>query len=628
MCGFCGIVNRHADPNIGDRVDRMSATLQHRGPDACGTFVDRNVGLGHRRLSVVDLSPTGAQPMTLNTDGITVAFNGEIYNFVELRAELGALGCVFQGRSDTEVILHAYRCWGLAGLSRLEGIFAFGLWDSRYQRMILVRDRLGVKPLFYALAGDELIFGSEIKAVLAAGGFGSEIDDQALAEYLWFGNTFEDRTFYRAIRALMPGQRLVFEAGRMRLEFWWRVEDWLADSKFQGNEADAADAVRLVVDGAVKRQLIADVPIGLFLSGGIDSSAIAASAMAVQSRSLSSFSVGFDFDGGVNELPKARRVARHFGLDHHELHISGNDLEQTLIGLARLHDEPFADAANIPLMLLARELKGQVKVVLQGDGGDEVFGGYRRYALLRNAAYWRLFPPGLVALMEALMGRQGMRVGRLFRALSARDPARRMALLLTTETLRDPPSRLLTGDSRRKLEAGTQPFAAYERAARRFSSVDPVQQMLLTDLTTQLPSQFLTKVDRATMAFGLEARVPLLDESVVRLGLTLPSTYKASGTQKKLVFRASQRGRVPDDVLDGPKTGFGVPYEHWLRTSLHDLARDATLDAGFLDRFGFARSALSSAFEEHRSGRREWGFTLWKVFQLALWARHCQPNPS
>jgi asparagine synthase (glutamine-hydrolysing) len=431
-------------------VELMVRTLLHRGPDAQGTFIDNGIALGHRRLSIIDLSPTGAQPMSLGAT--TVVYNGEAYNFRELRAELAASGRRFLGHSDTEVLLHAYEAWGLAGLARLEGIFAFALWDATRRRLVLMRDRLGIKPLFYAWHGGQLVFGSEIKAVLAGAPVDRCLDDQALMEYLWYGNVFEDRTIYRAVRSLEPGHRLVVEDGHSRVEPWWRVEEWLARTSQLAEPRAAALAVRDVLDAAVARQLMSDVPVGIFLSGGVDSSSIAASAALASSQRLASFSVGFDFEGGINELPKARRVARLLGLDHHELQVRGGTLEEVIVTLVKCHDEPFADAANIPLYLLAQALHGAVKVVLQGDGGDEMFAGYRRYAILRNASLWRKWPRWLDHWLRAMPGGVSARLARLGAAAGQADPAMRMALLLTVETLRDPPSAMLAAEPRRRLE--------------------------------------------------------------------------------------------------------------------------------------------------------------------------------
>jgi asparagine synthase (glutamine-hydrolysing) len=619
MCGICGIHGAARPELQRAALDRMVGTLAHRGPDAEGVHVGDAIALGHRRLSIIDLSPTGAQPMSLGAGRAVLVHNGEIYNFIELRRELAALGHVFRGHSDTEVMLHAYEAWGLDGLRRLEGIFAFALWDPARGRLVLMRDRLGIKPLFYATSAAGLAFGSEIKAVLAAG-VDTACDPQALAEYLWYGNAYEDRTLYRGVRALQAGHWMIIEQGTTRIEPWWRLEDWSERPPRAASRSEATVLVRDALDRAVARQLVADVPVGLFLSGGVDSSSIAAAAMSVQSRPLASYAVGFDFEGAANELGKARQVAAHLGLEHHELHVSGSNLADVLTTLVRAHDEPFADAANIPLYLLARELGGAVKVVLQGDGGDEMFAGYRRYAMLRNGGWWKLWPRALTPLLRSA-GSVGLRVARMADAAGSDDAAERMALLLTVETLADPPTALMQAEARAALEVTTDPFAAYRRCAERFAHADPVQQMLLTDITLQLPSQFLAKVDRATMALGLEARVPLLDERVVELAVSLPSQWKVAGAQTKIVLREAMRGRLPDAILDGPKTGFGVPYQHWLRTALHDLARDAILSGDFLLRFGFERAAVARALEQHRTGYRDRGFILWKLLQLALWSR-------
>ena len=623
MCGLAGILDlSRSAPELEPIIRRMTDTLVPRGPDAGGAYVRHGIALGHRRLSILDLSLAGAQPMVLGPEGPAIAFNGEVYNFQTLRRELEVLGHVFRGHSDTEVLLHAYAEWGLEGLRRFEGIFALAIWDPARRRLALMRDRFGVKPLFYTRSGERIAFASEIKALFPAGGIDGEIDAQALSEYLWYGNAYEDRTLYRSVRSLKPGHWLIAEGGPVRTEAWWSIEEWLSAPSFPGDRTEAFRAVRDAVDASVRRQMVADVPVGIFLSGGIDSSAVAAAAVLVQSKPISSFSVGFDFDRGVNELPKARRVARHLGLDHHEVEVSGQDMEETLLDLARAHDEPFADAANIPLFLLARKLRGSIKVVLQGDGGDELFAGYRRHAILSNASAWKLWPGALTGVVRRFGGR-GRRLARMAEAMCQPDPALCMALLLTVETLRERPERLLDPDARRRLEEHADPFLAYHSAAFRFQGRDPVEQMLLTDMMLQLPSQFLAKVDRATMACGLEARVPLLDENLARLAVSLPIRWKVDGKRKKIALRESLRGRIPDDILDSPKTGFSVPYQYWLRGPLHRFARDAMLDKVFVSRFGFESALLESKLEEHRQGTRDWGFTLWKVFQLALWSKAC-----
>lgn len=623
MCGIAGIwVSKGSsyEQQVFAVISRMTATLTSRGPDASGVFVEENVAFGHRRLSVLDLTQTGAQPMRLGSNGPVITFNGEVYNFKELRQALHAIGHKdWLGHSDTEVILRVYAEWGLEGLKRLEGIFSLALWDPEYRRLVLMRDRLGVKPLFYGECQYGLAFGSEIKAVLAAAGVDTDLDDQAFSEYLWYGNTHGDRTFYKGVRAVEPGHWLIIENGRQILEPWWRIEEWLEEPSLPVHDVhEAANLVRATLDQAVARQLVADVPVGLFLSGGVDSSAIAASAMQHQKEPLQSYSAGFDFERGINELPKAALVARHLGLDHHELKVSGGELESILLSLARAHDEPFADAANIPLYLMCQQLKGQIKVVLQGDGGDELFAGYRRYSILRNAQWWQLWPQMLTPLVRGLSAK-GRRFARMAETVGHADPALRMAYLLTVETRHETPERLFHLDRQHQLLETTDPFLAYRKAALRFAEYETVQQMLLTDLTVQLPAQFLTKVDRATMAAGIEARVPLLDEQVARLAVKLPSHWKAAGLKKKIVLRESQRGRLPNKILDGPKTGFGVPYEEWLRTSLFEITRERILDKRFLEKFAFQGVLVERMLLQHCQRKVDRGFMLWKLLQLAIW---------
>jgi asparagine synthase (glutamine-hydrolysing) len=624
MCGIAGLAlsESAAMPDreafLRAAVQEMTDTLRHRGPDAQGVFADGWVGLGHTRLSILDLSPTGAQPMMVRPGGPVIVYNGECYNFLELRGELEAAGVRFRGRSDTEVLLQVYETWGLNGLKRLEGIFAFALWDPVERITLLMRDRLGVKPLFYGQSSHGVAFGSEIKAVLVPDGIDTDLDDQALAEYLWFGNAHEDRTFYKGVRALEPGHWLIIKDGVRRLEAWWRLEAWLhpgADRGERGKAEELAD----VLDSAVRRQMVADVPVAVFLSGGVDSSAIAASAVRGQSSPLASFAAGFDYEQGVNELPKAGRVADLLGLEHHELRIEGGSLPEAIQVLAEAHDEPFADAANIPLYLMCREISGKTKVVLQGDGGDEVFGGYRRYALAGLGSFWRGIPQGIVTAMRRF-GTRGIRLSRVAAAVSNPEDGLRIGSLLSAQTLAAPPEVYFKASRRAHLGSTTDPFLVYRRTAERFSAHDPLAQMMLTDLAVLLPSTYLNKVDRATMAAGVEARVPLLDDRVVRFALNLPSRLKVRGRQKKILLRASQRGRLPDSILDGAKTGFGVPFGHWMRRSLYDFTRERILDPGFLREFALDGHRAERTLDAHRKGDADHGDLLWKLLQMSIWA--------
>jgi len=556
--------------------------------------------------------------MKLKSNGCVIVYNGEIYNYIDLKRELLECGHVFVTGSDTEVILLVYQAWGLMGLKRLEGIFSFSLWDPLKNMMILMRDRLGVKPLYYGESDHGLAFGSEIKTVLDAVGVNQEIDSQAFSEYLWYGNSYEDRTFYKGIRSLKPGHWMIVEGEKIKTEPWWMIESWL-NSKFDYNDYnDASDRLRSIIDRSVKRQLVADVPVGIFLSGGVDSSAIAAAATQSTQHPLLSYTAGFDFDKGINELHQARSIASTYGLDHHELHISGSDVSNVLMKLSRAHDEPFADAANIPLYMMCEELKGKIKVILQGDGGDELFAGYRRYPSLNHVAIWRLWPQALTPIVQNF-GNVGRRLARLLTANGNNDSAMRMALLLTMDTLNSSTFSLLTDEYKAHLSESTDPFLVYKKSAERFSTFSAVNQMLLTDLTVQLPSQFLTKVDRSTMAAGIEARVPLLDENVVKFAVSLPSKWKTSRTQRKIILRHSQRNRLPSSLLDGKKKGFSVPYAHWLQTSLFDFSKEIMLDIANTNLHMFSSQKIEKMMLNLKQGDTTNAFMLWKLLQFSLW---------
>lgn len=634
MCGITGIYNpqiteeKNSSLALSQRVTKMTSSLSSRGPDGNGIFVSDSIALGHVRLSILDTSSAGAQPMSLSNSGLTISYNGECYNFRELRQSLQSLGCVFSSGSDTEVILHAYEKWGLQGLKRLEGIFALALWDAPKKRLILMRDRLGVKPLYYGDSLFGLAFGSEIKAVLAAGCLDTSINDQSLSEYMWFGNTLQDRSFYTGISQLEPGHWLIFEEGIATIhEPWWRIEEWLDNPLVSSDKSSAAIQVRDTLDLSVNRQLVSDVPIGLFLSGGIDSSAIAGSVGNSRVKDINTFAAEFDFSGNSSELSKAILVAKMFDLSHNDIKISGQDMPSVIYKLAKAHDEPFADAANLALYAMCKELPEHIKVILQGDGGDELFGGYRRYAMLRNAKFWRMCPR-LASSVIHLLGSNGRRLSRMIDTLGCEDSAVMMALLLTIESPRLPPDRFFTLEKRSHLRNTTDPFLAYRFASERFKNCDAVQKMLLTDLTTQLPSQFLPKVDRASMAAGIEARVPFLDENLVKLAINIPSNWKANGVQKKIILRDSQRFRLPGSILDSPKAGFGVPYQQWLRTSLYEFSKEKILDFSILSRWDIDVSVVERALIEHKSGKFDHGFMLWKILQLALFQPSMQSSAN
>jgi len=620
MCGIAGILNLDGRPAMVETIGAMVRAIAHRGPDDSGVWTDGPIGLGHARLSIIDLSPTGHQPMSTPDGRVTIVFNGEVYNFPEMRKRLAAEGVAFRGTSDTEVVLHAYARWGVASFAMLQGMFAMAVWDGAARRLHLVRDRFGIKPLYYCADAAHIVFASEIKGILAAGGVNRRIDWAALHEYLYFGNPLRERTMFEAIREVLPGHYLTVEDGRVEETTYWRVEE----TPVVNDDLDTATrTVRERLEAAVTRHLISDVPVGVFLSGGIDSTALTALASRHYQGKLRTYSCGFDFDRGVNELPKARRVAEAFGTEHQELHISGGALPETIEELVRAHDEPFGDCADIPLYLLCKQLRGAVKVVLQGDGGDEIFAGYRRYNVLSYDRTWRAMARVAPVLMSVVPRRPTYyRAARFFQAMGHPDPALRLALFMTMESQDTPPTRMLSAAARARVETH-DPFHSYRTAYERLRGYDPVQRSLYADTMLLLPDQFLEKVDKATMAHGIEVRVPFLDAALSDYALGLPSHLKVRRVQKKFILRRALRGIVPDDILDGPKTGFGVPYAHWLRTTLADYARSAILDGGgeLVD-----RSAMEQAFREHIDGRRNNGFILWKLLNLALWVRFYQPD--
>lgn len=618
MCGICGIVDFAADAVEARTVVKMTRTLRHRGPDDCGTFINGPVGLGHTRLSIIDLSETGHQPMQSRDESVTLVYNGEVYNFQTLRVQLENEGAIFRGRSDTEVVLEAYLRWGVEAFRRFNGIFALAIWDARTQVLHCARDRFGVKPFYYRLRPSGIIFGSEIKAILAAERESRSINAGALHEYLHYGNALGANTLFEGIYKLLPGHYLSVTRSRCETRPYWQAEDV---ERVSASPGEAKAQLRELLEQAVRTQLVSDVPVGVFLSGGIDSSCITAFASKHYEGRLQTFSVGFDFDRGVNELPKARMVADYFHTEHHELHISGGDLCNVIESLVRCHDEPFADAANIPLFLLCQELRGAPKVILQGDGGDEIFAGYRRYNVLSAHRLWRsLAPLGLWATRHSLPGVDQHRLARFCRAVQDRDDGMRMALLLTEESQAEPPTRILAEEWREAL-ALHDPFARYRMFNQRLAHLDPVQRMLYTDASILLPDTFLEKVDKSTMAHGIEVRVPLLDHPLTEYMMGLPANLKVRWGRKKWLLRQALRGIVPDAILDAPKTGFGVPYSYWLRKPLAGYLRSILLDPAVLAWKLFDENRLSRCIEEHVTRRRDHGFLLWKVLNLALWCQ-------
>ncbi len=555
--------------------------------------------------------------MQSDDGGFVLAYNGEIYNFREIRTALEAKGHHFRGRSDTEVVLRAYIEWGEASFSKFDGMFAMSVWDNRKRRLHLVRDRFGIKPLYYHHSpSGNLIFGSEIKAILASGEVEARINWESLHEYMYYCTALGANTMFGGITKLLPGHVLTIDSSGMKCVPYASILDV---DDIRDDLSTATRTVRSRLEEAVKSHLVSDVPVGVFLSGGIDSSAITSFASRHYGGRLKTFSAGFDFERGVNELPQARLVAEHFGTEHHELHISGSDLAQVIERLIRCHDEPFGDAANIPLYLLCEQLASDVKVILQGDGGDEIFAGYDRYVRLSRLFWWRLMgrtAGWLHPLAQRLTSGRKPLLG--LTAFSTSDPEMLMASIMSTEPLYRPPDRVFAIEFHSFLK-DTDPFCRYKELYRRLERLDAVQRMLYTDSSIILPDLYFEKVDKPAMFHSVEVRVPLVDTRLTAYVMGLPSAYKVRGKEKKYVLRQALRGIIPDSILDRPKTGFGVPMSHWLRTSLADYLKSVLFDPATQRTGLFDGDAVALCIREHLDRRRDNGLLLYKLLNLALW---------
>lgn len=630
MCGIAGALSLGADPatsavarsgagDLAALVAAMTGTLRHRGPDASGVVDCGPVALGHTRLAIIDLSERGAQPMRSADGRWVLTYNGEVYNFRELRAQLQAQGRRFRSDSDTEVVLQAWAQWGPDCLKRFNGMFAFAIWDTHEQRLILARDRFGIKPLYWSRQQASFLFGSEIKALMAAPGFERRISAQGLVEYLAFGNALQSRTLFDGCHKLDAGCWLEIGATtdfEPRIRPYWTLADV---PTVQLSAAEQPIAVREALGRAVDRHLIADVPVALFLSGGLDSSTLCALASRGPGR-LRTISVAFEGSSAVSELEAARLVAKTFGADHHEYHLGFSKLAEVLEDLGSAHDQPFGDVANVPLFLLSRQVAAEAKVVLQGDGGDEIFGGYRRYRLLQQTAAWEWFSR-LVPVPRRLAARStsARRLRRMQDALGRARGGERLGRLLTEEWEDGGIAAMLQPALRERL-ARCDPFAAYHELFGQVAAQDPAQAMLWTDTRILLPDIFLEKVDRSTMANSVEVRVPFLDTELADLVMGLPSADKLRRGSKTLL-REAMSDVLPPSILSGPKLGFGVPYGEWLAGPLADYTREALLAPDSLVGQLFSRQGLEQLCDQHmRQGYRR-GFMLYKLLMLAIWGR-------
>lgn len=643
MCGIAGIFSFGVRCGDLEHVaSAMGKSLAHRGPDDGSVWADFDAGiaLAHRRLAIVDLSEAGRQPMISASGRYVMCYNGEVYNHAVLRADLEARGERFRGHSDTEVMLAGVENWGLAAtLDRLVGMFAFALWDRRTRTLSLVRDRLGIKPLYWAVQGGQLSFGSELKALRAVPGFDDRRDLDAVAGFLRHNYIGGTATIYAGVNKLLPGHVLRVGAnGQPSIDAFWRLEEVVAEARAKPFIGDVAEAESLLHDTlmeAVSCQMIADVPLGAFLSGGIDSSTVVALMQAQTQRPVKTFSIGFDV-AGFNEAEYAKGVAKHLGTDHTEVYVSEAEARAVIPRLPEIYDEPFSDSSQIPTFLVSQIARRDVTVALSGDGGDELFAGYSRYtaterfartlfaqprALRRlEAGAIRMFPPAAwTALARALPASR--------RPTQAADKAYKLASVLEggfDDLYRrlvshwDQPQEILCSEVSEMAHVWGRDWSALVP--------DAIEQMQFIDTLTYLPDDILTKVDRASMAVGLEARVPLLDHRVVELSWQLPKKMKIADGQGKAVLRRVLDRYVPRELVERPKMGFGVPLGDWLRGPLRDWADDLLSEAAFAQSGIFAPAQIRTKWQEHRDGTRDWHYPLWDVLMYQAWDQAQRAN--
>lgn len=644
MCGIAGVASREQEINPS-KLDDMRDTLSHRGPDGAGSWIssDGHIGLSHRRLSILDLSPAGAQPMHSASGRYSISFNGEIYNFADLRKKLEADGMGFIGHSDTEVILGACERWGVVdALRHLAGMFAFAIWDAKERTLYLARDRIGIKPLYYCYRDGELSFASELRPLVNWRGSLPPISKQGLNEYLRLGYVPCPLSIFEGIRKLSPGTYMTWRAGNLsEPKSFWKYLDAVSNGQSHPflDEQSAVSELDRVLRSSIARHMVSDVPLGAFLSGGIDSSTVVALMQAQSSRPINTFSIGFG-DDAYNEAKHAARVAAHLGTNHTELYVTDADARRAIPYLSDAYDEPFADVSQIPTLLVSQLARKQVTVALSGDGGDELFAGYSRYifvssfwqklqrlplglrrmaaACLRypSAAHWDAFfkaagPLLPQSLQPSMPGQKIHKVGSILPSDSLLALHSRLSAQWAT------PQVVLSPEWR-----GGEPL--WWGLLREDPALTPPMQQAVWDAQTYMVDDILTKVDRASMRFGLEVRVPLLDHTVVETAWKVPEAMKLHDGQGKWLLKQLLYRYVPQSLVDRPKMGFGVPINTWLREDIRDWA-ETYLDELRLRKEGYLNThVVRQTWLQHQKGSVDSGGPIWTILMFQQWLERCK----
>ena len=622
MCGIAGFISKDRNAPVDEReilLDKMCKIITHRGPDEQGQTVSGRAALGMRRLSIIDLK-SGQQPIYSQDGSKLIVFNGEIYNYRELKSDLETRGYKFKTNSDTETIIHAFDEFGAACLEKLRGMFAFAIWDSKDESLFIARDRVGKKPLYYSLTGSgEFIFGSEMKSLMTHGGISKEIEYGALDAYLTFGYVPEDHCIFRNVEKLAPGSYLIFRNGKIETEEYWDFKyEKIVEIKSEG---DYVERLRELLMESVKIRLISEVPLGAFLSGGVDSSAIVGMMSQILETPVKTFSIGFNEDS-FNELKYARVAAKHFKTEHHEFIVTP-DLVEIVDDLVWHFDEPFADSSALPTFMVSKMARDFVTVVLSGDGGDELFAGYTRYVIDKKRAAFGKMPKflrrGLLrplsgALPHGFLGKNYLYnisldpIDRYINSISRFSPMSKrsfyshdlLAKLKSKEKLSDEIFRIIAGS---------------------VETPNPTDKLLYLDSKTYLPSDILVKVDRMSMANSLEARVPLLDHKLIEFVETIPTELKLKGLETKYIFKKALEGIVPNEILHREKQGFGVPIGEWINSKLRDRIHENLTESKTLERGYFNKSYIKTLLDEHSKNRRDHSDSLWTLWMLELWHR-------
>jgi len=620
MCGIVGLVRNDGKPIDEGLLARMNEAIRHRGPDEDGFYVNGSVGLAMRRLAIIDLK-SGQQPIHNRDRTAWIVFNGEIYNYLELREKLEKLGHTFYTNSDTEAIVHAYDQYGSDCPKHLRGMFAFAIWDERTQELFLARDRVGKKPLLYAEVNGQLVFGSEFSAILLHPDVSKEIRPEAIDCYLSFMCVPAPLTAYRAIKKLEPGHSLRWRKGEVKTERYWQPD---FSKKLDISEEEAGERAIEILRDAVKVRLMSEVPLGAFLSGGIDSSAVVALMSQESSEKVKTFSIGFE-EQDFSELQHAKRIAEHVGADHHEF-IVRPDAVEILPMLVEHYGEPYADSSAVPTYYVARETRRHVTVALNGDGGDESFAGYERYIAMGLTEKYRKVP---AFFRESLIKEAVNRIPTSPIRKSTVNSAKRLLEVVSkprvnrymhwmsvfNEGLKEP----LYSDAFR--EQTDRAFAAsfLDTWFKKANGNGPVDTLLLTDLMTYLPNDLLVKVDIATMAVSLEARSPFLDHHVIEFAASLPERLKLRRLTTKYLLKKVLRRLLPAENLDRRKMGFGVPIGHWFRGKMQPFLREVVLSDKALRRGLFKPEVVKQLVEQHTRSERDYSHQLWTLLMLELW---------